>query len=198
VTTQENLSTNVTSAIASLPVDDNAPTERLFLAPQPANLTSSQSLDNSQAITNASTDLGDKERTKKRYEEAANRLKDSLNLCQGNWQPFEIPKFDDIPNNVLPQVQEAIEGMINARENSMKNPDFWSKKKYIVKRVFSAVCPFAKNFLQVAKEGSSVALLCYFCCSFSLDNRFESLWFISWRIVAFNNGLLSRHPTSHC
>lgn len=38
----------------------------------------------------------------------------------------------------------------------MKNLGFWSKRKSTVKRPFSAISPFAKTFLEIAKEASSV------------------------------------------
>jgi hypothetical protein len=102
-------------------------------------------------------DVADRERTKSRYEKAAKDLEKSLKLCQRDWQPFDLPKFDDILNNdALPDMQEAVTNMLNVREQSMKNPDFWSKRKGTIKRIFSATSPFAKSFLQVAKQGSSV------------------------------------------
>ena len=102
-------------------------------------------------------DFGDRERTKSRYEKAAKDLEKSLKLCQRDWQPFELPKFNDIvDSDALPDVQGAIENMLNAREHAMQNPDFWSKRKRTIKRIFSATSPFAKSFLQIAREGSSV------------------------------------------
>ena len=135
-------------------------------------------------------DLGDGKRTKRRYEDAARKLKQSLGFCKGNWQPFDIPEFNDVPNDALPQVQEAIENMLKARDNAMQNPEFWSKKKRAVKRVFTAISPFAKNFLQVAKEGSSVYVHFIFYYSFTVDTRFEPLWVIGWWTIALNYGLL--------
>lgn len=194
---QKPSTTSTASAIVTLPIDDNTLTGRPS-GPHPANLALRQPPIDDQTTNNIPTDLGDKERTKRRYEEAAKRLMNSLSLCQGDWQPFEIPKFNDIPDNALPQIQEAIENMISVRENSMENLDFWSKKKRTVKRVFSAISPFAKHFLQVAKEGSSVIFLCpYFSIAHLLDTHFKSLRSIDWRIIASNNGLLLECPPSH-
>jgi hypothetical protein len=122
--------------------------------PRPEDLTHFSNA--GEEITQEPPDFGDKERTKRRYEEAANRLRKSLCLSQGTWEPFNLPEFNDISNNALLQVEEAVESMLNVREKSMKTPDFWSKKKLTVKRIFKMVSPFAKNILQVAKEGSSV------------------------------------------
>lgn len=151
--------------IETLLPNDNILTEQLPTESFPPNLRSIDSSSNTQTITHTQINLGDGERTKKRYEDAAKRLNQSLCTCRGDWQPFEIPKFNDIPNNALLQVQEAIENMLSARENSMKNLDFWSKRKRTIKRVFLAVSPFANHFLQIAKEGSAVLFSFNICNS---------------------------------
>jgi hypothetical protein len=101
-------------------------------------------------------DFGDRERTKARYEKAANKLKKSLSHCGENWGLFDIPEFNDIADNALLQIEETVENMLTAREKSMKNSEFWSKKKHAIQRIFTMVSPFAKNLLQIAKQGSSV------------------------------------------
>ena len=137
-------------------------------------------------------DFGDQERTKLRYEKAAKALAKSLKLCQRDWPPFELPKFNDVVNDdVLPDVQEAIEKMLNAREQSMKNPDFWSKRKRTITRIFSATSPFAKSFLQIAKAGSSVLRSNYFIAHRGLGTCLESVRIALRRLVALDNGFIS-------
>lgn len=149
-----------------------------------------QSASESQQTTH---DFGDRERTKSRYEKAAKDLEKALKLCQKDWQPFELPKFDDILNNdALPDVRGAIENMLNAREQSMKNPDFWSKRKGTIKQIFSATSPFAKSFLQIAKQGSSV-FHSIINRSFALDSCLESVWIALRWFVALDNGLFPAH-----
>jgi hypothetical protein len=70
-------------------------------------------------------DFGDREKTKSRYEKAAKQLEKSLKLCERDWQPFELPKFNDlVKNDALADIQGMIANMLNAREDAMKNPDF--------------------------------------------------------------------------
>jgi hypothetical protein len=116
-------------------------------------------------------DFSDRERTKSRYEKAAKDLEKSLKLCQGDWQPLELPKFNDIvDSDALPDVQRAIANMFNAREHAMKNPDFWTKSKGIVKRIFSATSPFAKSFLQIARQGCSVSSVSFYIILSLIEN----------------------------
>ena len=105
--------------------------------------------------------FGDRERTEKRYEDATAQLKKSLNISRRHWQTFEIPNFGNISeNDPIPQLREQIQKTLVARMNSVKDRDFWSKGKNIIERVFTATSPFAKKFLEIAKEGQSVCCFC--------------------------------------
>jgi hypothetical protein len=162
------------------------PTDYTHLVPRPEDLNEGEQ------ITQEPADFGDRERTKARYEKAANSLKKSFSLSGGNWEPFDLPEFSDIANNALLQVEEAVETMLTAREKSIKNLEFWSKKKRIVKRIFIMVSPFAKNILQIAKEGSSVLFPFYYHLIAHCKDCFKSVWIALWWIVALDNGSFVR------
>ena len=114
--------------------------------------------------------FGDRERTERRYKDAAEQLEKSLNIRRRNWETFEIPTLGNISeNDPIPQLREQIQKALEARKDSVKDRDFWSKGRNIIERGFTAMSPFAKKFLKIAKEGQSV---CFFP-SLSLTNRYR-------------------------
>jgi hypothetical protein len=115
---------------------------------------------------------GDRKRTEKRYEKAIQQLEASLRLKfrGANWQPFEIPTFNDIiEKDPFPQIRMDVEKMLDTREESIKDRSFWSKSKNIMGNIFTSTSPIAKNLLTIAKEGSSVYI--------ALIRTDESRWF---------------------
>jgi hypothetical protein len=101
---------------------------------------------------------GDRENTEKRYREAMEQLKKSVKLPRKNWEAFDIPDFKNLAdvNNPIPQLQEDIKKTLDAKQEAFKDPSFWSKSKRVTEKIFTAITPFAKNVLLVAKEGSNV------------------------------------------
>jgi len=104
--------------------------------------------------------FGDRKATEERYKAAAERLKDSLKIRRANWKAFDIPtvSFDLSTNDPVPQLREQIYSTLEARRNSVENRDFWAKGKNIVEQTFTAMSPFAKNFLIIARQGAAVSL----------------------------------------
>lgn len=106
-------------------------------------------------------DPEDRRRTAKRYEDALQQLEESLKFKfrDINWQPIEIPKFNDFTDkDPFPQMRADVENLIDQRNESSNNRGFWSKCKHIMETIFTATSPFAKNLLQIAKEGSAVCI----------------------------------------
>ena len=101
---------------------------------------------------------GDRERTEKRYREAVEQLHKSVKLPRKNWEAFEFPEFKNLADviNPIPQLQEDIKKTLDARASSFKDPRFWSTSKRVAEKIFTAITPFAINFLSVANEGSAV------------------------------------------
>jgi hypothetical protein len=101
---------------------------------------------------------GDREKTEKRYCEAVELLQSSVKVPQKNWEAFEIPEFKNLADVIhpIPQLQEDIKKTLDARASSFNDPRFWSTSKRVAERIFTAITPFAINFLSVANEGSAV------------------------------------------
>jgi hypothetical protein len=118
--------------------------------PQPP-VTASQN----QVIDN---DYNDRQRAQRRYEEAANYLKEAMKLHKGpgtssvDFEELsgETEHFDDA------QFRNKINAMLVSRETSIKDRNGWAKFTNAIECVFTAFSPFAKNFLTVAKNAQSV------------------------------------------
>lgn len=120
--------------------------------------------------------------TKQRYEQAVKKLEESLNAPRAHWKPITIPKFNDIlQNDPLPQLREELTNSLRGQKRD--------KNRGWVERGFTAISPFAKNFLRIAKEGQSVQNLVIRRSVDHLVAGFESLWFALWRAFAFDNGI---------
>jgi len=129
-------------------------------------------------------DYDDGQRAQRRYEEAAAELKGAIKRQKG--LDFEDlsggPEgFDDS------QFKKKINAILSAHESSIKDRKGWSTLTRAVECVFTALSPFAKNFLMVAKDAQAVTpftLLLMLCA----DNRAESIWSdLRWP-PSFNNG----------
>jgi hypothetical protein len=136
------------------------------------------------------TDLsGDRETTEKRYREAVEQLKKSVKLPRKNWEAFDIPDFKNLcdVNNPIPQLQEDIKKTLDAKKEAFNDPSFWSKSKRVTETIFTAITPFAKNVLLVAKEGSNVFPVAKKLCTDLVDCRFKSIRLVMWWIAPFNH-----------
>jgi hypothetical protein len=118
---------------------------------QPAPSTSSQ------PQLHQNDPFGDRKRTEQRYNEAVKQLENALKLGRSNWETFQIPDLTDIPDNdPIPQLRTELNKMLEVRKTSIKNQETWSKCKKAVSQMFTAMSPFAQNFLQVAKDAQQV------------------------------------------
>ena len=131
------------------------------LASQP---TPSQDLDDGEGHIPPSggDDYGDRERTITRYKEAANVLQEAIKSRQGSWELFDLQgltgepaDFDDA------QFRDKINLSIVSKGPHMKDQHSWSKCKQAIECIFTALSPFAKNFLKIAKDVQSVCPLLY-------------------------------------
>lgn len=101
--------------------------------------------------------FGDRKRTEQRYNEAVKKLENALKLRPSNWEAFETPNLADISDNdPIPQLRAALDKMLDSRKSSIKNQDVWSKCKKTMTQIFTAMSPFAKIFLQIAKDAQAV------------------------------------------
>ena len=101
---------------------------------------------------------GDRKATEERYKTAAKKLEEALKCRRANWKAFDIPtvSLDISTNDPIPLLREQIQSTLEARKTLVENRDFWTRAKGIVERSFTAMSPFAKNFLAIAEHGANV------------------------------------------
>lgn len=94
--------------------------------------------------------FGDRKRTISRYKIAAVKLQASLNPSQAHWKSFKFLEKNNLDKDPISQLREEINKTLTDRKE---------EKKSWIEKIFSAISPFAKNFLTIAKEGQTVYLL---------------------------------------
>ena len=106
----------------------------------------------------ADNDYNDKQRAQTRYEEAANQLKEAINIRKGLWGSFNFEDLSGEPEGFDDsQFKNKINVILTSQEMSIKDRKGWSKFTYAVECVFTAFSPFAKNFLMITKNAQSVS-----------------------------------------
>ena len=96
-------------------------------------------------------DYDDKQRAQLRYDEAAAELKEAIKHQKGlDFENLGGGPFDDL------QFKKKLHAMLTARESSIKDRKGWSTFTDAVECVFTALSPFAKNFLTVARDAQQV------------------------------------------
>lgn len=113
------------------------------------------SIENNQVIHDVNRELGEDQQVKARYIQATKLLQDAVAGHQG--EPFlfpdlsgEMEEFNDM------EFREKLDITIDRYKTSMKNPKALEKCRYAVQCMFTALSPFAKNFLQIARDGQAV------------------------------------------
>ena len=123
---------------------------------QPSQATSSTPNNESDGSSVTELDFGERHRVKTRYKEAATLLQKSITSRQGLWGSFDFPQLSGEPEDFNDaQFRENINKVLVSHESSIKDRTTFSKCKYTVECIFTALSPFAKNFLTIAKEAQS-------------------------------------------
>jgi hypothetical protein len=100
---------------------------------------------------------GDKQRTGRRYLEAAKLLEGAVKGQEGRWKVFDFPELKGEPDEFNDALfKDKLNMAMESKRNAIKNQTAWEKCKHVVQCSCTALSPFAKNFLIIAKEGSSV------------------------------------------
>ena len=99
-------------------------------------------------------DYDDRQRAQRRYTEAAADLKEAIKRQQGlDFEDISSePGFDDS------RFIAKLNAILAAQESSINDRKGWSTFTHAVKCVFTALSPFAKNPLTVAKDAHAVPL----------------------------------------
>jgi len=144
------------SALSEAPIQ--GPTNGLTTSETPTNNSRSQLSIPRNNFVVPSDPYGDRKATEERYKTAAKQLEDALKYRRTNWKTFDIPtvSLDITTNDPIPQLREQIQSTLEARKALVDNRDFWEKGKNVVEQTFTAMSPFAKNFLVIAQHGTNV------------------------------------------
>lgn len=102
-------------------------------------------------------DYGDRQRAKARYKEAAHLLKKSIEIRRGPWRSFDFQDLSGEPEEFDDaKFRNKINTALTQWESTIKDRKSWSKYTYTIECIFTALSPFAKNFLTIANEAQSV------------------------------------------
>jgi hypothetical protein len=92
----------------------------------------------------------------KRYVEATKALEDAIRIGDKSGR-FDFPglqgegeHFDDL------KFKEKIDTALEEKKSSVEDEGTWEKFTRTAECIFTALTPFAKQFLAIAKEGASV------------------------------------------
>jgi hypothetical protein len=96
-----------------------------------------------------------------RYERAREKLQVSLKAARNEWGSFDFAVLSAIPEDDVARLQGEINKVLDARKEAKDNPTKWRMCKGIVENVFTAMSPFAKNFLSVTKDAAQVLLISF-------------------------------------
>jgi hypothetical protein len=100
---------------------------------------------------------GDRQRTKARYIEATKSLEEVIKGCRSQWGSFDFPELRGEPENPNDsQFKHKINMILDAQKSGIKDQSAWEKCKHTIQCVFSALSPFAKNFLMIVTQGQPV------------------------------------------
>lgn len=112
---------------------------------------------NPQPTVNIDADLRDRKETKERFLKAAAALRQSVKVWQDDGSvPLDLPELAGEPETFDSQLRTKLGLILDSRKESTKDKMSWSKCGEIMEGIFTALSPFAKTFLIIAKEGQSV------------------------------------------
>lgn len=95
------------------------------------------------------------------YLKAAKALEEVVNGCKSGWGSFDFPELKGEPINPADsQFKHKIDMVLEAQKGTLKDQTAWEKCKHTVQCVFTALSPFAKNFLTIAAQAQSVSSSC--------------------------------------
>jgi hypothetical protein len=122
--------------------------------PQPVQATPS--------AATATQAYDDKQRATERYVEATQFLRDTVQAHKTQWGSFDYPELTGEPEDFQDsQFKAKLNAILELRKEHAKDKTPWEKCGHVIECVFTALSPFATNFLTIAKERSSVRLLTF-------------------------------------
>lgn len=127
----------------------------------------------------------DRQRTRVRYQAAAKELEDALKR-DSSWGHFEFPELrGELEDFDKSQFQDKINKSLQSREHKAKDQKACGKASHMLECAFTALSPFAKNFLTIAKDSQSVLLLFIaITILIFVDFDYESVRINFWRTAS--------------
>src|SRR5438876_6586181 len=130
---------------------------RLKRRETPSRATTPTSSRNNQASQAVNNDYDDRQLALNRYRKAADQLKEAINIRKDSWGSSDFEELSDEPEGFDDsQFKNKINAILISQETSIKDRNGWSKLTYAVECVFTALSPFAKNFLMATKDAQTV------------------------------------------
>jgi hypothetical protein len=125
------------------------------------------------------SDLHDREETKQRFVKASQTLEDALKVWK-RWKyaepgSTEFPNLAGEPERFDDEFRNKLEKIMETRKASLKDKSIWAKSGDTIVAIFTALSPFAKNFLSVAIQGQPVRPL-WRTQGLNLDSCSQSIW----------------------
>lgn len=145
--------------------------------------------ENDTLITGESSDS---QRAHARYIDAAKLLERAIKDFAGTRkQQFEFPELKGEPDFNDVAFRKKFNTALETFKPSGKNIGTWGKCTHALQSLFTALSPFAKNFLTIAIQGAAVFVNKRFP-PLTIDSHFESVWVALWRPHAFDYCVLCR------
>ena len=130
-----------------------------------------------QSIATATQAYDDRQRTRDRYFEATQFLHETIQGHKDQWGSFDFPELNGEPEDFQDsQFKTKLNDILELRKKNAKDKTPWEKCGDMIECIFTALSPFAKNFLTIAKEGSNVTMILSFIHLTCVAQRVKSIW----------------------
>lgn len=111
-----------------------------------------------ETVRHTAPTIGDNERTRARYMEATKHLEKAVMQDTQKWGSFDFPELQGEPEDFNDsRFIDKINNIMEAQKNKVRDRGTWEKCRDALRCAFSAFSPFAKNFLTIASEVTTVS-----------------------------------------
>jgi hypothetical protein len=102
-------------------------------------------------------DLTDRRETTQRFLKASQLLGEALDKCRiDGMGKIDFPELSGEPDQFDSRFREKINNILESRREAAKDKSTFAKAGDIMNGIYTAISPFAKNFLSVAIHAQSV------------------------------------------
>ena len=101
--------------------------------------------------------FGDRQQVKDRYVQAATLLQEAVKTHKTQGESFDFPNLSgEMEEFNGSEFREKMNMAMVSHKNSIKNQRVWGKCGDVIQCVFTALSPFAQNFLLIARDSQAV------------------------------------------